>query len=137
MAMSLARTRAIGVQMFKYRIAGFLQWGFNFYNTALSKEHINPYKVTDAGGKFPSGDPFIVYPGANGKPEESIRMMAFFSAQQDLRALTALAEKTSYEYVMNIVEDGLSDPITFKNYPHSDYYYINLRNRINRELARK
>ncbi len=136
MAMSLARTRAIGVQLFKFHIKGFLQWGFNFYNTQYSKAHINPYKVTDSGGKFPSGDPFIVYPGGNEKPEESIRLMAFFAAQQDLRALTALAEKTSYEYVMNIVEEGLAEPITFTSYPHSDYYYINLRNRVNKELAK-
>ena len=136
MSMSLARTRALGVQLFKYHIAGFLQWGFNFYNSQYSKEHINPYKVTDAGGKFPSGDAFIVYPGGNEKPEESIRLMAFFAAQQDLRALTALAEKTSYENVMSIVEDGLDEPITFSCYPHSDYYYISLRNKVNKELAK-
>lgn len=145
MSMSLARTRALGVQMFKYNIVGFLQWGYNFYNTRFSIEHINPYKITDAGSEdgisippaFPSGDAFVVYPGSGGEPEESIRLLAFYNAQTDLRALKALAEKTSYEHVMELIEGELDFSITFKNYPHSEHYYIQLRNRVNRELEKK
>lgn len=142
MAMPLARTRAIGVQMFKYDICGFLQWGYNFYNSQYSKEKIDPYVNNDAGTAsgsvapaFPAGDPFVVYPGKGGKPEESIRLLAFYNAQTDLRALQALAEKTSYEHVMELIESELNFPITFSQYPTSDYYYINLRNRVNKELA--
>ena len=29
----MARTRVIGAQFWKYKIAGFLQWGYNFYNS--------------------------------------------------------------------------------------------------------
>ena len=136
-AMSLARTRAIGVQWFKYNIKGFLQWGYNFYNTRESKKHINPYKETEAGGEFPAGDSFIVYPGAGGKPEESIRLIALHQAQTDLRAFTALAEKTSYEHVMELIEGDLDEPITFESFPHSEYYYIHLRNKVNLELNEK
>lgn len=135
MAMTLTRTRAIGVQMFKYRIAGFLQWGYNFYNTVRSKRHINPYKAIPAEESFPSGDAFIVYPGAGGKAEESLRLMAFHAAQTDLRALDALAEKTSYEHVMELIEGELDSPITFDCYPQSEYYYVSLRNKVNLELA--
>ncbi|MBR2461486.1 MAG: DUF4091 domain-containing protein [Clostridia bacterium] len=142
MAFPLARVRAMGVQMFKYNISGFLQWGYNFYNSQYSKEHINPYVITDAGTEsgsvnpaFPAGDSFVVYPGKGGKPEESIRFIAFYHAQTDLRALRALAEKTSYEHVMSLVEEELPEPVTFKEYPRSDYYYIRLRNRVNKELA--
>ncbi len=134
-AMTLTRTRAIGVQMFKYNIKGFLQWGYNFYNTMRSKRHINPYKPVPAEETFPSGDSFVVYPGAGGKCEESLRLLAFHAAQTDLRALTALAEKTSYEHVMELIEGELSEPITFENYPHSEYYYVTLRNKVNKELA--
>ena len=84
---------------------------------------------------FPAGDPFVVYPGKGGKTEESIRLLAFYQAQTDLRALQALAEKTSYEHVMELIEGELSFPITFSEYPASDYYYINLRNRVNKELS--
>ena len=142
MALPLARTRAIGVQMVKYNISGFLQWGYNFYNSQYSKEKIDPYVTNDAGTvsgsiapAFPAGDPFVVYPGKGGKPEESIRLLAFYNAQTDLRALQALAEKTSYEHVMELIESELSFSITFSEYPASDYYYINLRNRVNKELA--
>jgi len=142
MAMPLARTRAIGVQMFKYDISGFLQWGYNFYNSQYSKEQIDPYEINDAGTAsgsvapaFPAGDAFVVYPGKGGKPEESIRLLAVYNAQTDLRALQALAEKTSYRHVMELIESELTAPITFSEYPASDYYYISLRNRVNKELA--
>ncbi|NLA83351.1 MAG: hypothetical protein GX854_02220, partial [Clostridiales bacterium] len=44
---------------------------------------------------------------------------------------------TDKEYVMEIIEGDLSEPITFDTYPKSDYYLISLRNRINREIARR
>ena len=134
MMMSLARTRAIGVQWFKYNVKGFLHWGYNFYNSRHSVLHINPYKETEANAEFPAGDSFVIYPGAGGKPEESIRLIAFHQAQTDLRALTALAEKTSYEHVMELIEGDLGEPITFECFPLSEYYYINLRNKVNLEL---
>lgn len=143
MAMSLARTRALGIQLFKFGISGFLQWGYDFYNSQFSIMHIDPYKITDGGSPdgetvkpaFPAGDAFVVYPGRGGVPEESIRLLAFYSAQTDLRALNALAEKTSREHVLSLLEDELATPISFTEYPQSDHYYISLRNRVNRELA--
>ncbi|MBR5304869.1 MAG: DUF4091 domain-containing protein, partial [Candidatus Gastranaerophilales bacterium] len=68
------RTRVIGYQMYKYDISGFLHWGYNFYYTQLSKAVIDPYKVSDAGGKFPSGDSYIVYPAEDGTAHHSIRL---------------------------------------------------------------
>ena len=41
---------------------------------------INPYLTTDADCGFPSGDAFLVYPGKDGKPEESIRLMVLQEA---------------------------------------------------------
>ena len=144
-AMRLSRTRAIGIQLFKYRIDGFLHWGYNFYNSCGSIRHLDPYQysaASNAGGipqykAFPSGDAFLVYPGQNGIPEESIRLLALEQGMNDLRILQALAEKTSYEYALSIVEEDLPRPISFTDYPTSDYYYIRLRNRINRELAKR
>lgn len=143
-SMKLARTRAIGLQLFKFRIDGFLHWGYNFYNSCGSIRHINPYQITDAANEgeqsiyagFPAGDAFIVYPGANGIPEESIRLLAFEAGLNDLRACQGLAEKTSYEYVMSVIEEDLDVPISVSEFPTSDYYYIRLRNRINTELEK-
>lgn len=137
MSMPSARNRIYGVQLFKYDIAGILHWGYNFYNSQFSIEHINPYEVTDSGNAFPSGDPFLVYPGSDGHPEESIRMMVHYEALTDLRALRLLESLTSKEYVMELIEGELAEPITFKRYPKSDMYLITLRNRVNREIARR
>ena len=90
MAMPSARTRILGVQLYLYRISGFLHWGFNFYNSQYSIKHINPYAVTDAGEAFPSGDAFLVYPGEGGVPEESIRLMLMQQVMQDVRACELL-----------------------------------------------
>lgn len=136
MSMPSLRNRIYGVQLFKYDIIGILHWGYNFYNSQFSIEHINPYEVTDAGNGFPAGDPFIVYPGADGHPEESIRMMVHYEAMTDLRALELLESLTSKEYVMELIEGELDEPLTFRQYPKSDMYLLSLRNRVNREIAR-
>lgn len=132
MAMPSARNRIIGVQLYKYDIIGFLHWGYNFYNSQFSTEHINPYIITDALNAFPAGDSFLVYPGADRHPEESIRAMVLYEAMTDLRALEYLEELTSKEYVLELIEGDLGEPLTFKKYPKSDMYLLGLRNRVNK-----
>lgn len=136
MSMPSARNRIYGAQLFKFDIEGILHWGYNFYNTQYSVEHINPYEITDAGYAFPSGDAFLVYPGADRCPEESIRMMVHAEALYDLRAFKLLASLTSKEHVVELIEEDLADPLTFKVYPKSDMYLISLRNKVNREIAK-
>lgn len=135
MSMPSARNRIYGVQLYKYDIIGILHWGYNFYNSQFSIEHINPYEVTDAGDAFPAGDPFLVYPGADRHPEESIRMMVHYEALTDLRALELLESLTDKEHVMELIEGELAEPLTFRRYPKSDMYLLTLRNRVNREIA--
>ena len=77
--MPRGRGRILGAQLWKHGAAGFLQWGFNFWYTALSKAVIDPFRVTDAGGAFPGGDGFSVYPGADG-PLCSVRLKVFLMA---------------------------------------------------------
>lgn len=137
MSMPSARNRILGVQLYKFDIKGFLHWGYNFYNSQYSKSHINPYEVTDGGNAFPSGDPFIVYPGKDGKPVESIRLMVLSNALTDLRAMKLLERLTNKNFVMELIEGELGSKITFSEYPKSDMYLINLRNRINKEIAKR
>lgn len=134
MAMPSERNRIYGIQVYKFGIEGILHWGFNFYNSEYSLEHINPYLVTDSGGSFPSGDAFLVYPGADRQPEESIRLMILHEAIQDHRALKLLELYIGREAVINLLEEDLSEPITFKTYPKSASYLISVRNKINRML---
>lgn len=128
------RNRILGMQMFRYDIKGFLQWGYNFYNTRWSLGPIDPFRVTDAGGAFPSGDPFLVYPGGNG-PIPSLRLKVLAEAFQDLRALQALEGKIGRDAAIRMMEEGLAQPIAFDEYPRSADWLLATRERINRALA--
>ena len=126
---SSLRTRVLGYQMFKYNVKGFLHWGYNFYFTQLSKECIDPYKTSDAGGKFPSGDSYIVYPAPDGTAYHSIRLKAFYDALQDMAALNTLEKLTDKQLCLNIIEDKIK--ISFSEYPHSDEWLLSTREKIN------
>ena len=134
-AMPSRRNRILGVQLYKYDLAGFLHWGFNFYNSQYSLQKINPYEVTDAQNAFPSGDPFVVYPGDDGVPEDSIRSMVFSHAVYDLRALCLLEEKIGRDRVIELIDS--EKPVTFNDYPRSDSYLETLRNEVNRLLEKE
>lgn len=134
-AMPSGRTRILGVQMYQYGLEGFLHWGFNFYNSQYSLSHINPFQVTDAGAAFPSGDAFLVYPGEDGCPEESLRLMALSQAMQDIRAFQMLEELTSREYVMDLIRMAAEEPITLVSYPYSSQFFQKLREIVNKEIA--
>jgi len=134
--MPSARNRVIGLQLYKFRIEGFLQWGYNFYNTRLSKAPVNPFCVTDAGRAFPSGDAFTVYPGDDG-PWSSLRFEVFYEALQDQRALELAESLTDRETVLNILEDGLAEPLTFDEYPHDAQWLLSVREKINNLIQSK
>lgn len=128
------RTRVIGYQMFKFDIQGFLHWGYNFYYTQLSKAVIDPYKVSDAGGKFPSGDSYVVYPAKDGTAYHSIRLKVFYDALQDMAALNTLQKLTNKEECLNIIEENGKHSITFSEYPHSNEWLLSTREKINSKI---
>lgn len=130
------RNRVIGVLLYKYDAKGFLHWGHNFWHVQYSKHPIDPFKVTDAGGGFPSGDSFVVYPGEGGKPLNSLRHLVFSDAFQDVRALKLLEALTSRDYVMKLIEKGLDLPLSFTTYPHEKEWLLNLRKEINNEIQK-
>ncbi|MBO5066430.1 MAG: DUF4091 domain-containing protein [Clostridia bacterium] len=131
------RSRVLGVLLYKYDAKGFLQWGHNFWYTQYSKNPIDPFKVTDAGGSFPSGDSFVVYPGEGGVPLNSLRHLVFAEAFQDLRALKLLETLTSREYVLKLIEKGLDIPLSFTSYPHEKGWLLDLRATINEEINKR
>ena len=128
-SMPSARNRVLGVQLYKYDIEGFLHWGYNFYYAARSRCFINPYLVTDAGGSFPSGDSFIVYPGADGKALKSLRLLVFNEGLQDLRALTLAEKLAGRDTVLKLIEEN--GEIKFAKYPKGASYLLELRTKIN------
>lgn len=134
-SMPSARTRVLGLQLYKYDICGFLHWGYNFYFSQYSKGLIDPYKVTDAGGSFSSGDSFVVYPGENGEPLDSLRLHVFYNGFEDMLALKLLESKIGKEKALAVLEEGLESPLTFRDYPHSAEWLLKTRERINRAIA--
>ncbi|SFJ50309.1 protein of unknown function [Paenibacillus sp. UNC496MF] len=136
-SMPSARNRILGVQLYKFDLAGFLHWGFNFWYAQYSVGPIDPYRVTDASLAFPSGDAFLVYPGADGGPVESIRLEVLREALQDARALRLLEEKRGREFVIAGLEEGLDEPITFSRYPRDAAWLLAKREWVNAKLMER
>lgn len=134
-AMPSARNRILGAQMYKYSIEGFLHWGYNYYYARHSAYLINPYTTTDGDASWPAGDPFQVYPGADGRPVESIRLMVTAQAFQDYRALKWLERLAGRDFVLDLIDRDLEEPLRFMRYPKSERYLLDLRERVNQEIA--
>jgi len=128
-----AQARIIGVQIYKYDLAGFLHWGFNFYNSFHSLKPINPYETTDADEVFDAGDPFLVYPGPDGMPEESYRLLMMDLAFKDIRALKLLEKLTCREAVLELVDRLLNYP-TMTSFSRSEEPLLRLRYEVNSRI---
>ncbi len=124
-SMPSARTRMIGVQLYKYAIEGFLQWGYNFYYTQLSKRLVNPYFETDSNAAFPSGDAFSVYPYRDGVTP-SLRQKVFANALEDVRLLQLLEKKLGRARVIEEMERIAGMEITFSQYPRDERFFAEL-----------
>lgn len=106
-------TRVLGSQLFCAGAGGFLHWGFNFYNSALSRRGVDPFVDTCAGGAFPGGDAFLVYPGAGGEPLPSLRYEAMADAMRDHRVGQALEARLGRERAVELLrpdQDGPAAP---------------------------
>jgi len=133
-AMPSWRNRVLGLQLWKFRCVGFLHWGFNFWNSQFSTRQVDPFTESNAGGNFPSGDSYVVYPGEDGTPLCSLRLKVFREALQDLRALQLLESKIGYEATLAIVEEGLETPLSFVEYPRCAEWLLGVRQRVNEAI---
>lgn len=125
--MPLLRTAILGMQLYDKRADGFLHWGFNFYNTALSIATIDPYKDATAGGKFVAGDPFIVYPAEKGV-NYSIRYFALLKAFEDYRLLKTVENKAGRAVVKEVLtRNGVCG---LHEYPPDVKKYEELKNQL-------
>jgi hypothetical protein len=130
-----SRNRIMGVLMYKYDIYGFLQWGYNFWYSQFSvNQKLDPFKSTDAGRAFPSGDAFMVYPGENG-PLDSIRNEVMFEAIQDLRALRKLETLQGRGKTLEFIHEGLDYEMSMKKYPRTAAWILELRERVNQAIV--
>ena len=117
MSMPGERIRVLGMQMYLNGVKGFLHWGYNFYNSVLSDEAVDPYLITDCGGGLQSGDAYCVYPGKDGALD-SIRYENFYDGIQDYKLFKCLERKIGREKAEELLlENGFKK--TFTDYPHS------------------
>jgi hypothetical protein len=133
--MPLARTRSLGLILYKYNLCGFLHWGYNFWFKRYSRGSIDPFRTTDAGGEFPAGDPFLVYPGPEG-PIDSIRFEALREGFQDYYALKLLEKAIGRKETLTLLEDEIGYPVTDTAYPKTEEDFLRVRNMINKMLQR-
>lgn len=105
-AMDPSRIRMIGLQLFITRATGFLHWGFDFYFHALSRDTLDPWRDTSAGGCFPSGDAFVVYPGPGLEPIRSLRWWQIRDAFRDWALFTQATELLGREHVVATLTRG-------------------------------
>ena len=84
----LSKLRMAGWLFYHLKAEGFLHWGYNYWNKLESEEVLDPFAHGDAGlyPDIPYGDPFVVYPGADG-PISSIRREVFAESLQDYAIL--------------------------------------------------
>ncbi|MBR5586588.1 MAG: DUF4091 domain-containing protein [Clostridia bacterium] len=126
LAMPSGRVRILGFLLYKYNVKGFLHWGFNFYNSALSRYQINPYLTTSAEGAFPSGDGFIVYPGV-GDVYSSVRGETTYRAIQDMDLCFALENIVGREKVVEMIDRAAGGNLRFDEYPCDTEFFEKLR----------
>ncbi len=131
------RNRIYGVLLYWHRIDGFLHWGFNFYNSECSRTRIDPYETADGNRSYPAGDPFLVYPGEGGIPEESIRLMVLEEGINDYRALCLLEGDIGREQVMELIRQEAGMELSFRQYPRNPEFLLRLRERVNTLLGKQ
>lgn len=136
MCMHSARTRSIGYQMYKYGIEGFLQWGYNFYNSMNSINQVNPFLNGNAGYWAGGGDAVSVYPGSKGEAWESLRIIAFRQGLEDIRALKLCEQFYGKDAVVAEIEE-LIGTITFKNVIDNTALMQKVRDRIDEMIMEK
>lgn len=121
LAMPSYRNRILGLQLYKFNIEGFLQWGFNFYFNQHSRNEINPYITTSSDKAFPSGDPFSVYPVKNGVVP-SLRAIIFKEALEDVEICRKLESYIGREKVVEMIDEAAGMELTFSEYPRNNDY---------------
>lgn len=102
--------------------------------TQYATKVIDPYRVSDAGGAFPAGDSFSVYPGKDG-PIASIGLELFLEALQDLCSLQLAESLCGRKPVEALYQD-----LPWKDFDHSataSEEILALRKKINQLIIQK
>ncbi len=129
LAMPSSRLRIIGILFYKYGLKGFMHWGYNFYGSKISRYKINPYQTTSCAGRFPSGDPFVVYPSKDGA-YPSLRSKVIYEALDDMKICDTLEKYIGREAVIKLIDDEAGMNVRFDSYPRDKRYLLGLREKM-------
>ncbi len=99
----LIESRLIGWFTYYMELDGFLRWAYGIWPGDVLKNA--SYKKE----KWAAGDMFIVYPGKNGKPMESIRLKNIIHGIQDWLLLKAIEDRIDKETVFQRLEQLLGN----------------------------
>lgn len=124
-----SRNRIFGILLWKYDMTGFLHWGYNFYFEALSRFAVDPELEPGCDRFYPPGDGFLVYPGKNGHPDDSLRHEVFAEALQDYSLLELLSEHTGRNKVKKLLAQ-FCGRLTMSNYPRGEKAVLELREKL-------
>ena len=130
-----ARTRVLGVQMYRYKALGFLQWAYNFYYDRLSAGTTDP-RSNPGGYKQMPGVTFLAYPIPGGAKQHvlpSIREKMMAEAFDDLRALKLLESCIGRDAVMALCTEHLGE-VSWQTIP-KDEALRELREAVNAKIA--
>lgn len=131
LAMPSYRNRSIGMQMYKYDIVGFLHWGYNFYNTHHSHAPLDPYGDTCGNDWVPAGDTYSVYPADDGTAIESLRIVVFHEALQDIQAMMLAETICGKDALIKAIENAFGKEIVFDACAESSSEMLAVRNAVN------
>lgn len=127
-----ARTRVLGLQMYRYRAKGFLQWGYNFYYDRMSEGQFDP-RIDPDGYKLLPGCSYLCYPESDGAAP-SLREKHMAEAFDDLRALKLLEKFVGRDNVLKLCEEKLGE-ININLIPEENALF-ELRELINSEIKK-
>jgi hypothetical protein len=119
------------MQMYKHSIVGFLHWGYNFYNTQYSYSAIDPYRDTSGDGWVPAGDCFCVYPAPDGTAYETMRIIVFYEALQDIKAMKLAETLCGKSEVVKAIETAFGREITFEECARTPDEMLRVREIVN------
>lgn len=129
------RNRVLGILLYVYDCAGFLEWGYNFWFSQFNRTwDVDPWTDTNSEYSFISGGAFLVYPGPDG-PIDSLRHEVIAEGFRDEMALRLFESRTSREEVLKWLDEETGFRITLRNYPRSESWLLELRNKLNIKLA--
>ena len=128
------RNRILGVQLYYYKIKGFLHWGYNYYYGELSQGIFDP-KTDTCGGFSTASTSYIVYPGNDGTALQSVRQKNFGEALLDVQALELLESLAGRPVCEEIIHKYFGKPDFFKS-PETPELFLAFRAEVNEAIKK-